>query len=74
MKIYSSSSLGTKCRNWHEFFKKFQNIIGMGAAWDYPQKTMEKFSATFFSNFLGANFENLNYTSQIYMQHPYFGL
>ena len=44
MKIYSSSSLGTKCRNWHEFFKKFQNIIGMGAAWGYPQKTMEKFS------------------------------
>ena len=33
-----------------------------------------KILINFFSNFLGANFENVNYTSQIYMQYPYFAL
>ena len=42
--------------------------------WGYPQKMMEKFSPTLFSQFLGVDFENSTYTGQICMEHPYFGL
>ena len=40
----------------------------------YLQNMMEKFSPTFFSQFLGLDFENLRYAGQICMEHPYFGL
>lgn len=40
----------------------------------YLQKMMEKFSPTFFNQFLGADFENSRYTGQICMKHPHVGL
>ena len=47
---------------------------GLGAAGGYLQEMMEKFSPTFFSQFLIVDFENLRYTGQICMKRPYFGL
>lgn len=46
----------------------------LGAAGGYPQKVMEKFSTTFFSQFVGVDFKNLRRTGKICMEHPYFGL